>query len=120
MDNPKIVAEIGRIQGELARAEFELQEWERRADSANRSAWAAVAIALIGLVSLLIWWWFTKLTILWCCAAGGAPAVVIGVVGTFVETSRRDRMHRNIETGEQIIVEHRSKLAELQAQVTLM
>jgi len=115
MDKAQIVIEIGRIQGELARAEMDLRQSERGADSANRTAWAATIIMLLGFVGLVILPWF--ISPLWY----GAGAVAIaGLVGTFVEASRRDRLHRNVKAGEEMVVEHRSKLAELQAQLIAM
>ena len=114
MDKAQIVVEIGRIQGELTRAEIELRESERGADSAGRTAWAATIIMLLGFVGLVVLPWFTSL--LWY---GAGVAVVAGFVGTWVEAARRDRMRRNVETGEEMVVEHRSKLAELQAQLVV-
>ena len=114
MNKQEIVAEIGRLQGELTRAEIELREWERGADSANRTAWAVAVIMLIGFVGLVVLPWFTSL---WWYGAGAA--VVAGFVGIYVEAARRDRMRRNVETGEEMVVEHRSKLAELQAQLVV-
>ena len=114
MDKAHIVVEIGRIQGELTRAEIELRESERGASSANRTAWAATIIMLLGFVGLVILPWFTSP--LWY---GAGVAVVAGLVGTWVEAARRDRMRRNIEAGEEMVVEHRSKLAELQAQLVV-
>ena len=115
MDKLEMVTEIGRIQGELARAEMDLRQSERGADSAGRTAWAAVAIMLLGFVGLVILPWLTSP--LWY---GAGAVAVAGLVGTFVEASRRDRMQRNVETGQETIVDHRSKLAQLQAQLIAM
>ena len=89
-----------------------MRESERGADSASRTAWAATIIMLLGFVGLVVLPWFTSP--LWY---GAGVAVVAGLVGTFVEAARRDKMRRKVEAGEEMVVQHRSKLAELQAQL---
>jgi len=115
MDKAQIVIEIGRIQGELTRAEIELRESERGVGGANRTAWVATIIMLLGFVGLVVLPWFTSP---WWYGAG--IAVVAGFVGTWIEAARRDKMRRSAEAAEEAIVEHRSKLAELQAQLIAM
>jgi hypothetical protein len=69
---------------------------------------------LIGFAGVALLPWFTSL---WWYGAGAA--VVVGFVGIWVEAARRDRMRRNVETGKGVVVQHRSKLAELQAQLAV-
>ena len=113
MDKAQMVEEIGRVQGEITRAEQSLRKWEREYDAALRHSWLALFALLIGIAGILSSSWFMAL---WFGAAITGCFVLLFLLA---ESIRRGKIKRHNEELREIIVEQKTNLVKLQAQLVV-
>jgi hypothetical protein len=121
MTKEELIQEIGRINGEIAKAEATLRDWERGAEAAGRNAWVAVTAMLLGGGGALYFffgtrWWLFGGNL--ACAAACALVGAIGLLLTFTESARRSKFERAVNDLREKVSEHRSNLAMMQARLT--
>ena len=113
MDKAQMVEEIGRVQGEITRAEQSLRKWEREYDAALRNSWRALFALLLGIALILSSSWFMAL---WFAAAITGCFVLLFLLA---ESIRRGKIKRHNEELREIIVEQKTNLVKLQARLVV-
>jgi hypothetical protein len=110
MDKLQAAQKIGSLETEVAKAEAQLREHERRFSSAkgNRTAGAAaLLIGIIGLLFLSSFWW------LWAFLG------IIGALTLLTAISKQGNAKKDITSTEARVAEMRGELAELRAQLVM-